>query len=487
MEKDKKKIIIGAGVLAGAGLAYFLTRKGAAEEPPDEPPPGEDYGRVQGYILDGETGAKIANAEISVDDVFHCYSDYHGLYRTDYIQFGTHVITVKANNYQAATFPVTLELSLMNQDLPLLPLPEAPTEWTDGVQVTKITVNPTIIYLAQSVNIEVYIQYPYPLPLPADIHGSVLVDSVKLSHDWTIEFRNPTLHFEYTPTATGNFLVRAQDKSASFTVLQDVPATYYSPFGGVRMPICTKVVLPNVPSFSAKLNCPDGQQDYTFPGGDIVISGRAAFFVPSYTKIGDCSLSFPYNIKRYIEDHLGEANAIQWSPPEAVIAAWVKYYKVSALPTLIVMSTEYNCREYWDSKEELAKMIANVDPNVGIRIPTEWRVEYGTTCPTCDGTGELASSHSGRPRTCPTCEGTGKVLKVSLTAGIRDWVKPMEIGTNPPVYTGIKYYSFTIECPYCGTIVELDHEQGRVALARLLLNHIEERHPGHPLTAPAWF
>jgi hypothetical protein len=33
MDKDKKKIIAGAGILGGAGLVYLLTRKGAAVEP----------------------------------------------------------------------------------------------------------------------------------------------------------------------------------------------------------------------------------------------------------------------------------------------------------------------------------------------------------------------------------------------------------------------------------------------------------------------
>lgn len=38
MEKNKKKIIAGAGILGAAGLLYLLTRKGAAI--PSEPPGG---------------------------------------------------------------------------------------------------------------------------------------------------------------------------------------------------------------------------------------------------------------------------------------------------------------------------------------------------------------------------------------------------------------------------------------------------------------
>lgn len=434
MEADKKKIIAGVGVLGGAGLIYLLTRR----RPEEEPPPG--YGRVQGYVLDEETGAKIANAEISVGDIFHCYSDYHGLYRTEYVQFGTHVITVKADNYQTATFPVTLESSLMNQDLPLLPLSEAPTEWTEGVIVQKIEVSPSTAYVGETINIDVYIQYPYPLEVPADIYGTVLVNGESIRGEWTITFRNPTLRFQYTAISPGDFIVRAQDKSASFTVIQDIPATYYSPFGGVRMPACIQVTIPDVEPFDIY-----GQK---FEGGDYLVDGFSDLKV--------------YNVPQLI-DGLQKAYPSNWNPPDAVVRNWVTKYRTwygtwfsPSGAGLLVMATDYDCREYWDSKEELAEMIARGLGGMGIAIPDEWKLQYGT--------------------------------RVDLLRGLRDCVYP------------IRYYSLCgggscmprLYCPYCDKGFDgPSHVRARPwdkeSFVRSFLTHIETKHPNHPLTEPAWF
>lgn len=432
MEADKKKIIAGVGVLGGAGLIYLLSRR----RPEEEPPPG--YGRVQGYVLDEETGAKIANAEISVDGIFHCYSDYHGLYRTDYVQFGTHVITVKADNYQTATFPVTLESSLMNQDLPLLPLPEAPTEWTEGVEVVNIKVSPSTAYLGETIEIDVYIQYPYPMELPADIHGSVLVDGILISADFTITFRNPTLRFTYTPTEPGSYTVKAQDKSASFTVIQDIPATYYSPFGGTRMPICTQVTIPNVEPFD--------MYQQKFDGGNYMVDGFSELQVT--------------NVPQLIEG-LKDAYPSKWDPPNAEVDSWVVRYRTwpgtwfsPSGAGLLVMATDYECQEYWDSEDKLARMIVGyIDPRTIGEIPDEWDTE-----------------------------------KVDLTRGRRDWVKKLSWSS---LCGGGKCVP-RIFCPYCEKYIEgTSYTRGlpydKLSFIRHFLRHIKEKHPAHPLTEPAWF
>jgi len=403
MDKDKKKMLAGAGILGGVGLYYLLTKQEA--EPP--PPPG--YGRVQGYIIDEETGDKISNAEILVDDKSDCYSDYHGFYRTGYMEFGTHVLTVNANNYQTATFNITLMVSLLDANLVLSPVPEAPTEWTEGIEIISITVEPSLVYVGETVDIDVYIHYPHPLELPADIYGTVLVNGQSITGEWTITFRNPTLRFQYTATSPGDFTVRALDKSASFTVLQDIPSTYYSPFGGVRMPICTEITVPH-------------------PGGDYVMKG-----VSEFTAAIDLSEAYP----------------TAWAPPEAVVANWVTFQKNTH--SLLIMATDYTCQEYWDSKEELARMIATGVGQIGLKMPKEW-------------------------------------TKVDLRRGLRDWVEKIRWGSicgggvcTPHVY-----------CRYCDTkIYGPSYTQAlpwdKVSLARKLLSHIETVHPDHPLTEPAWF
>ncbi len=461
MEAGQKKALVvtlgGVGLCVGLGVGLYLLTRRAEPEPP---PPGEDYGRVQGYIIDEGTGAKIANAEISVDDVFHCYSDYHGLYRTDYVQFGTYMITVKANNYQTATFTITLEQSLLDADLALSPVPEAPTEWTEGVEVVNIKVSPSTAYLGETIEIDVYIQYPYPMELPADIHGSVLVDGILISADFTITFRNPTLRFTYTPTEPGSYTVKAQDKSASFTVIQDIPATYHSPFGGTRMPICTQVTIPDVEPFESW-----GQK---FEGGNYVVDGFSELKV--------------INVPQLIEG-LKNAYPSKWDPPGAEVNNWVARYRTwsggFAWPSgagLLVMATDYDCREYWDTKDELANMIARSLGGGYILIPEEWIITYGVTCPACGGTG------------CRICRGRGKVFMIDLERGLRDWVYPIRYYSH----CGGGYCIPRLYCPYCDKGFDgPPHVRARawdkISFVRSFLTHIETRHPNHPLTEPAWY
>lgn len=466
MEASKKRVIAGAGLLI-AGLTAFLVRR--RPQIPPEPPPDENYGRARGYVLDAETNAKIMNAEIYVDGAFQRYSDNEGTYYTNYFLFGPHTITVKANNYETTDFHIELNETLMRVDLALPPLPEAPTEWTEGVEVTKIEAIPATLYLGQIVHIGVSIKYPYPLPLPADIHGSVLIDGIKLSTDVTIDFRNPTLSFQYTPTAIGEYLVRAQDKSASFMVLEDIPAHYFWPGGGRRVPLCTDILIPDVDPFTLPY------PPYTHPGGDLkysdVLGHRISYFwIP---------LQFPHEVK----EKLPYATPIEWTPSEAVINDWVSnFYRDS----LTIMAVDYDCPEYWNSKDELAQMIvAIIGGKSSFRIPDEWILQYGKTCPTCNGTG-IETNH--RTRRCSECGGSGKSLRVKLGIGLADWVKP------------IKYYSVCgggtctprLLCPYCDKYIDgPDHIQGgswdMLSFARKFLTHIETAHPNHPLTEPAWF
>lgn len=445
MEKNKKKIIAGIGVLGAAAAAYFLTKKApelhycpycdagfatyeelmahiAAEHPTEEA-----VGRFQGYVLHAETGSKISSARIYVDGVFHAYSVApHGNYQTDYVPWGSHTIKVEADNYETAEFPVTLEESLMNVDLEMLPLEEAPTEWTEGIEVRKITVEPSIAYVGETIEIKVYINYPYPLPpLPVNIYGSVLVNGTQLTGCWTLDSYGTVFRFQYSTTHIGEFVASAADKSAHFTVLTDIPATYYSPFGGVRMPKCTKI---------------EGGQP------------------------------------------------VEWNPTDAVVTDWVTF---SQWFGTAVLALEYTCKEYWDSKDELATMIGG--RSFGVSIPSEFHVLYGTTCKTCGGTGqvictrEMRHCRSGEMTKCRECNGMGKMLKVDLTRGIRDWVKSMKIWS----ICGGGYCRLRIRCPHCDRIIEgpsriRGSASDRPGLVRKLLQHIEERHSNYPLTEPAY-
>jgi hypothetical protein len=485
-KKDKKKIIAGAAVLVGTGLAALFGRRKKEEEVP----PGEDYGRVQGYVLDEETGAKIANAEILVDDVFNTYADHHGLYRTGWIRFGSHTIIVKASNYETACFSIALAEGLMDLDLQLLPMAEAPTEWTEGVEIQKIVVEPSTAYVGEPVEIRVYIQYLHPRPVPADIQGSILVDGVKLTGEWTIDQRNPTLRFSYTPNHSGDYTVRAQDKSANFTVSSDIRGTYYNPFGAVRIPVCTEITIPDVPPFNITLGP-------KFEGGDYKISGRILFLMPDVA---------------VLKDRLASAYPTAWDPPEAAVREWLIGGGEKRFPnqySILVMATVYDCPPYWYSREELAQSIVGYT-GYGVRIPSRWILEYGETCPVCNGTGITDKCQTCRGTgkvdggTCPVCHGTGlrkggagtcwncdglgKVLNVDLVHGWKDLKRE------------IKFYSTCgggkciprIYCPYCGEkIVGASYTIAlpwdALSFIRKFLNHIETVHPDHPLTAPAWY
>jgi len=109
-----------------------------------------------------------------------------------------------------------------------------------------------------------------------------------------------------------------------------------------------------------------------------------------------------------------------------------------------------------------------------------------STCPSCGGTG--VTTQRERTGRCPECGGTGVSLRADLKNGWRDWEK------------FIRYFSICgagsciprIYCPYCDMRIDgSPHTQGlswdKLSFMRGVLDHIENSHPNHKLTEPAWF
>lgn len=446
MEKDtKKKIVVGAGLLTGAGLAYLLTRR-AGTAPPPPPPPSDDVGLLQGYILDATTNEKLPPGTVKItidhDQTIYNNLDSRGGYRTSYLSFGMHHFSVQADNHVIGEFDIEISQTLLNYNFVLEPLPQAPTPWTEGVTVETVRVDKPTAYLGEVVHILIDIQYAYPAPLPADISGTVLVDGQELTGEWTIDFRNPTLGFTYTTTHPGIFTVRAQNKSTTFEVVRQVPGTYYLPFGGTRMPVCTEVVVPSVEPFTA-------WPDIRFDGGDYIMSGYGLLKVPP--RIG--WLGFPIGAVEAIVGRLPDAYPTVWDA--GTVNDWSTYIlSQQGAAYLLVVAADYTCPPYWNSKAELAEMIARWGPNRPPNGYEEAIAEYGNIDP---------------------------------VRGIRDQVQPIEY-----IIPGYGR-SDSIKCPYCdGNVGQTKrpypHSNPQyLTIARKLLEHIESVHPNHPLTQPAWF
>ena len=442
---DKKKILAGAGIL-GIGLAYLLTRKKEVPSPPtytcpycgetfatleellahieaehpSTPPPS--FGRIAGRVLDGITGKGIPDAVLYVDSRYDSVSYSGGSFQTNYYGFGIYTVTVGASNYQTAQFEVTIDAELVEIDFQLSPVPES-GGWSEGVTIRSIKIEPNLLYLGSPVKITVYIDYP--LPVPETIHATISIDGTELSGDFTTTYARVV--FEYTPIETGIFTVVAKDKSANFEVLPSVVSTYYMPWGGVRMPVCTEWVN------------------------------------------GEC---------------------VAWNPADAAVSNYVFYegWRV------FVMATDYTCKEYWDTKDELASVIAVALGSGRWPLLSEWVLEYGKTCPVCNGSGKVVCTHDmrhclpGRIIDCRRCNGTGKVLLVDLERGWRDWQKEIDYHS----VCGAGRCTPSVRCPYCDQkIYGPSHTRGlswdKESFARVILRHIEEKHPSHPLTEPAWF
>ena len=291
-------------------------------------PPGEETGLIQGYVVNKDTGAKIprGTALITIDHTLSIYNtiDELGGYRTPYLLYGVHHFTVKVDNFVMGEFDLEIALPIANFNFELAPLPEAPTPWTESVTVEKIITDKAIYYLGETVRLLMDIQYAYPAPLPADIHGTVLVDSLELTEEWTIDYRNPTLSLEYITTQIGTFTARAQTKSTTFEVVQKVTGTYYMPHGGVRFPTCTELTVD-----AAIL--PSGKDWYGIekPGWGNIFRARDSEL------IAKLSLAYPS----------------VWSPPEAdvkqskmlIIAARPGWGSPDGMFTF-TMPTDYYCQ-----------------------------------------------------------------------------------------------------------------------------------------------
>lgn len=500
---DKKKILAGAGIL-GIGLAYLLTRKKEVPSPPTytcpycgetfatleellahieaehqgTPPPS--FGRIAGRVIDGITGKGIPDAVIYVDSRYDSVSYSGGSFQTNYYGFGTYTVTVGASNYQTAQFDVTIDAEEVAVDFQLSPVP-ASGGWSEGVTIRSIKIEPNLLYLGSPVKITVYIDYP--LPVPETIHATISIDGTELSGDF------PTIYarvaFEYTPIETGVFTVVAKDKSANFEVLPSVLSTYYIPWGGVRMPICTDIIIPDVEPFEL--------YGVSYPGGDIRYSEFSFVDIPP----SDMARAVFRVSSRYdkIAAKLPLAYPVAWDMSDAGITEWTGHIAEDYHgKVLTIMPTNYTCNEYWDDKDELASVIAGGLGSGRWPLLSEWVSEYGKACPVCNGTGQVVCTHDmhgcmpGRLIECRNCGGTGKVLLVDLQRGWRDWQKAIDYHS----VCGAGSCTPSVRCPYCDQkIYGPSHTRGlswdKESFARVILRHIEEKHPTHSLTEPAWF
>lgn len=239
--------------------------------------------------------------------------------------------------------------------------------------------------------------------------------------------------------------------------------TYYSPFGGVRIACATEAVVPDVPPFTAD----SGRTVH--PGGDYILTGFSRFVV----YYG----AFYPRAYEPVMSRLHTAYPTVWDPPAAMVQTYLTNVTERdgsyMWGCLLVMATSCSCQPYWDSLEALARMIAGRhEPRP--TIPDDWVLEYGTTCPTCDGTGLVPGRGPGTWDVCRTCNGLGKVLRIDLRRGLRDYIRY-------PVYATEYGGSLYLTCPYCSTRI---YGSNRLEIARILLNHIIEVHPNRPLTEP---
>jgi hypothetical protein len=363
------------------------------------------------------------------------------------------------------------------------------TDWTPGITVGSVEVLPSVVHVGDEVNIRVHILYPCPSPLPVDIQGMVFIDGIALTETMTIQSYDPLFLFRYIATEPGTFTIRAQEKTATLDVIQGEVGTYYSPFGGVRMPICTDLLIPNAAP----------------GGGDLLFSSLppspAGYPVIPYLYYGHgpSLFSVPNNATAAVKAQLPNARPAAWDPPDVTVNECVTYFEGGPSSSILVMAAEYTCKEYWGSEGELALMIGTNLGGMGAAIPDAWVLNFGTTCPICGGTGQVPCTSSNRLQyhctvgsmmTCRTCGGLGKILRVDLYRGLRDSAKPITY-TSTRIGTTNHYIPY-IACPYCGTLIEGPTHVGgttwdELSLVRDLLTHIKTVHPTHPLTSPAWY
>ena len=552
MDNNKKKVIIGVGILAGAGLAYLLTRKaGGGGQPeglelsnlsitPTTVAPGEpvtisvlvtnhtretlgfvvnltgDFIDSFGGFLDAgqsktavftvtPTMEKTYNVKVDgLSGSFLCTNLPHGdivlsnliITPNPCTEGDTVTISVTATNQGTTNQSMMVTLRLagdkyndssqqvhqivlspgasqvitftfrptvdetyqvtvdgLSGSLVVNPGPSWPG-WTEDTVVLDLHAEPETVFLGESTSIHAYIMGPWP----ADYEQGVMIEATidingeMLSKTFFTHIRNPTLYFNYTPTATGTFTVTAQDKTAQFTVVANPISTYYSPFGGTRMPIITDIVIPDVDPFTYVQDWnyvpgPNGQpvrNTYNHPGGDLIYSD----FFPMWDtfRVNPPRFSIEimhtnYPLPASLVAKFPYSSPVAWTPAGASIATWNSELSHTEGPYgeflhLKFIPLDFTCQPYWDSKEELMEMIAVSGKGLNNpQVPIAFKSDYSN-----------------------------------------------------------EVYHYYIFCPYCHDYIatgSATHQQNSTAIreksARYLISHIETSHPTHLLTEPAWF
>jgi hypothetical protein len=537
---DKKVAGILAAVSGISALAYLLTRKQPTPPPPPqkykcpqcdetfgtyeallahiqadhpgEPPP--EVGYITGVITDKLTGAKVANATIYLDWALDCHSDVNGTYVTSYTKYGAHTLLVEADNYGSnQEFQVTTNSQVTTFDIQLehVPDPLPGEDWMQDISIKSMTLTPSTVYPGQEVQIQLEASYRCDAPRPILTTGRLHIDGEIISKEFEVGYYNPTFYFHYTPQMPGTYTISSGGSGAILTVLREEVAHYFSPFGGVRWPLITDILFPDVAPFTV--------DTWEFPGGDLKfsdivanykgwipdpwISAHTQYFQGPYAQVSYFALPFDF-LANYVQTARVAATDTPDCPIDkyGILPRTFDGYTGPIAGLLAMITDKQGCPDYWDSKEALAQMIGRYKPTGGVRPvypPSELVTPYHVTCQWCGGTG-LMDCAVGRIG-CMFCLGTaygapqyaGKLYPFDIYKGVRDWTWP------PFVYGDCRWASreqhhYSIYCPYCQapfTTGDLGttswYEPQRIAWARQFLQHIESNHPTHPLTEPAWF
>jgi hypothetical protein len=255
-----------------------------------------------------------------------------------------------------------IEGEVKELDVQLIPIAGIPTEWTEGVVVREIKVEPSLAYIGETVNIKVYVEYPWPEFEGVHINGEIMVDGQIMKG--SIDAPETIMRFEYPATLIGNYTVRAQDKSAHFQVEQSTQGTYYSPWGNKRYPIFTEMIIPDVNPFTVTYG---GQIIYEHPGGDLKLAplgeNRFSFMLRGEGGRLDFLCKVPDIIKDVGSwDQVALAYPSKWDPAEAIIYEFEKELKTYGFQVRCyyfeVRATDYDCIPYWYSLDALAEFLA---------------------------------------------------------------------------------------------------------------------------------
>ena len=190
-------------------------------------------GRVQGYVIDAVTDMGVPQAQIYVDGEPNTTADLTGGFRTSYMSYGVHIITIYGDGYETTEFEIMLEQSLLERNFFIEPIAEIPG-FPDDIAVTSIVIQPPTARLGETVKIGVHLYWTASVRIyPHEISGTITVDGEELTETIVMRFRNPTMWFQYTPESPGIYTVTAKNRSATFEVLEDVVGIFYCPFGCV--------------------------------------------------------------------------------------------------------------------------------------------------------------------------------------------------------------------------------------------------------------